>query len=339
MFSKKNYSYLVSEVAQAHEGSINLAHSFIDLVSNTGYDAIKFQVHLAEYETTHNDQFRKSSVNYYSDRFNYWKKMEFSTKQWIELSKFSRKRNLGFICSIFCEESIKILKKLPHLTAIKISSGEMFNYQLISELLKLNKPLIISTGMANFLEVSNLVKKIKKKSKKFHILHCVSQYPCKIKNLKINNISYLKKKLKINNVGYSDHSANKEVLLYAISQEASIIENHVCLNKKIYGPDTTSSLTIEEMEEIVKFRNIYYSLKNQKVSFLLDHSLKINKKLFSKSIALKNDISKGQIINKELLTLKKPGSGINPKFINKFNNKIAKKDLSRNKLLKWSDIK
>ena len=118
-------------MAQAHEGSVNLAISFIDLVKKAGYDAIKFQIHLSEFETTYNDKFRSGTKNFNSSRFEYWRKMELSLNDWIKISSYSKKVGLNFICSVFCNESIEILKKLPNLHSIKISSGEMYNKELI----------------------------------------------------------------------------------------------------------------------------------------------------------------------------------------------------------------
>lgn len=331
-------SFLVAEVAQAHEGSVNLAISFIDLVKKAGYDAIKFQIHLSEFETTYNDKFRPGTKNFNSSRFEYWRKMELSLNDWIKISTYSKKVGLNFICSVFCNESIEILKKLPNLHSIKISSGEMYNKELIILLKKLNKPFIISTGMASVIEIKNLISFLKQnKINNYHLLHCVSSYPTKLEDANLSKVNFFKKNYNIQ-LGYSDHTGIKEVIMTAVSLNCPIIENHICFNKKIIGPDTSSSLLPSEMKEISEFNNIYNYVLNSNFSEKKINKINNVKKLFSKSLSLNKNIIKGDIIKSEDITLKKPGTGLKFEDRKKVIGRRARQNLSKYKLLKLSDL-
>lgn len=334
----KKKSFLVAEVAQAHEGSINLAISYINIAKRCGYDAIKFQIHLTQYETTLDDKFRPGTINYNINRYNYWEKMEFTEDEWIKISNYCKKVDINLIISIFCFEAIEILKKLPHLYAIKISSGEMYNHELIQSVGSLKKPIIISTGMASTREILNLNKMLhKNKIKNFNILHCVSTYPTPIKNANLNKIIYFREKYQIN-LGYSDHTGNIDVIKAAISINTDIIEHHICFDKNVICPDTSSSLLPSEMKEISRFNTNFFLLFKNK--FVEDSMKKtqLNKKLFTKSLSLKNDLKKGEVLKKENLTLKKPGTGLNQNFQSRIIGKTAKKNLSCMKLIKLSDF-
>mgnify|MGYP001215536658 CR=1 FL=1 len=331
-------SLLVAEVAQAHEGSINLAITFINLVKEAGYDAVKFQIHLTEFETTYDDKFRKGTLNYNKSRFEYWKKMELSEQEWIKLSSYAKKIGLEFICSIFCTEAIDILNKLPNLHSVKISSGEMYNKNLILSLKNLNKPLLISTGMADTIEIKKLLGFLKNnKIKNYKLLHCVSSYPTKLADANLKKIIHFKKTLGIN-MGYSDHTGDKTVIMSAIAIQSPIIENHICIDRKIIGPDTTSSITPKDMKEISNFNKNFNFLFNGQYSRNNKSNTKNIKKLFSKSLSLNKDIQKGKKITEDDLALKKPGTGISVKSKRKFIGKIAKHNLSKHKLLKLSDV-
>ena len=125
-------TFIIAEIAQAHDGSLGYAHSFIDIAKKCGVDAVKFQMHYAEYESTINEKFRISLSSQYKNRFEYWKKMEFSKEQWLELKKHCDELDLEFMLSVFSHHALFNAKKLG-LNNIKISSGEIFNKPLIDE--------------------------------------------------------------------------------------------------------------------------------------------------------------------------------------------------------------
>ena len=162
---KKKKTILVAEIGQAHEGSLNIAHAMIDACADAKVDVVKFQAHLAEAESTLDEPFR---INFsYKDkkRFDYWKRMEFSYKEWESLYNHAKRKNLLFMVSVFSERAFDLIDKLD-VCAWKVSSGEINNTTLINKMVKTKKAIIVSTGMSknteikktiNYLKIKNLI--------------------------------------------------------------------------------------------------------------------------------------------------------------------------------------
>ena len=197
--------------------------------------------------------------------------------------------------------------------------------------------IYISTGLSTLNEINNKINFFKKKNTNFTLIQCTTKYPTKIKDVGINVLDNFKKKYKCK-IGLSDHTGSISPALYAISKEYNLIEVHVDFKTK-NNPDTSSSISFDELKIICNYRDDYWKLKTIKVNKdLISKSLKNFRKNFTKSLCLNKNLSKGQKIKRNDLTLKKPGNGINALKINSLIGKIAKKNLSDKYLLKWSDF-
>lgn len=329
--------FLIAEVGQNHEGSLSLAHAYIDAVASTGFDAIKFQTHIASAESTLNEKFRKPISNQFKSRYDYWKKMEFSESQWIELSKHAEEKNLVFLSSPFSMQAFNLLKKIG-MKAWKISSGEFFNPEIIDACVNTNKPILLSTGMSSLKEIDNIVKKFKQKKKDFLLFQTTSEYPLSLSRVGINIVDEFRKRYNCP-VGLSDHSGTIFPSIVCFSLMINAIEVHVIFDKNMSGPDSQSSITIEELKFLKLARDSIFSLRQNTIDKdKVSISLEKTKGLFSKSLALKKKVFKGNRILRNNLTLKKPGTGIPYEKINEVLNKVAKKDIPENLLLKKSDL-
>ena len=305
--SEKKPTFIIAEIGQAHEGSIKKAYKYINELSKTGVNAIKFQTHYAEHESTLDEKFR-IKIKKFKRRYDYWRSVEFSKKEWIKIKNYCNKKKLIFLSSVFSLKGLDVINKVG-VPVWKIASGEYKSDYMLKEIYKTKKPIIISTGLMNNKEIYNMHKELNKKKIIHAFLHCVSNYPVEIKNVGLNNIQNLRGKLNCQ-IGYSDHSGNFNVPISAIFFGASIIEVHAKLKKIDDGPDGTSSLTINEIKKLCSFRDDIYLLKNNAVNKnnLTANLIKI-KKIFGKSIALKKDMNKGSVISLKDLTYKKPGTG------------------------------
>lgn len=336
LVSKNSRPIIIAEVGQSHLGSVKKVKSIIKDMSKTGVDIIKFQTHLAKHESTLNEPFRIKNKNF-KNRIEYWRKMEFSLKEWKSIKKECEKSKLLFLSSPFSNEAVKILQKLQ-VKAWKIGSGEFFSTDMINKIIKTKKPIIISTGLSKLEEIKKMVDKLKKYKTNFVLMQCTSQYPLKIKEVGMNVLDIYKKKYKCF-VGFSDHTGSIYPSIYAMCKGASIIEVHVGDKKEEKNPDSSSSISFEELKQLCKARDEIYTMK----SFNIDKKnlskklLKI-KTIFTKSCALKNFMKKGQIIRKSDITFKKPGNGISQKNINKIIGKKLIKDVFSHNLLKLSDL-
>ena len=328
---------IVAEIGQAHDGSLGLAHAYIDAVAKVGVDVVKFQTHIASEESTLNEPFRIKFSKQDNNRFDYWKRMEFTEEQWKGLAEHAKEKNIIFLSSAFSSKAIEILKKID-IPAWKIGSGEFWSNQLFDLMIETGKPLWISTGMSSWKEIDDVVAKMQKLKYPFSLLQCTSRYPTDLSEVGINVISEMKKKYGCT-VGLSDHSGSIFPSLQAMACGAKLLEVHVTFNKGMFGPDTSSSLTIEDLSLLVKARDAFFQMnKNPVDKDVLSKELSSTRALFSKSIALKKDLSSGSILREEDLITKKPGTGISIKMKEKVIGKKLKKDVNSNCLLSWKDF-
>jgi N-acetylneuraminate synthase len=330
---------VIAEVGQAHDGNLNLAHSYIDAVYYAGASAIKFQTHFANHESSIQDKFR-TRVKYISDktRFDYWKRMEFTLDQWRQLKKHADYLGLIFLSSPFSFKAVDILQKLD-IQGWKIGSGEANNFPLIEKIAKTKKPIILSTGLSNFEEIDEAVNLIKKFHKNIAIMQCTSLYPCPKNMLGLNVISELKSKYKEFKIGFSDHSGNSLTSLAAKASGADFVEVHVVFDKHISGFDTKSSITITDLKNLVKnFSYFNQIFKNKVNKNLINKKLKRNKRLFEKSIILKKNMKFKEKIVLKYLDFKKPNRGIPAKDFKKILGKRMNKIKLKDSFLMKSDI-
>lgn len=317
----KNKPYLIAEIAQAHDGSLGILHSYIDAVAATGVQAIKFQMHIAEAESSIHEPFRVKFSKEDATRFDYWKRMEFSLEQWKEIKHHCDAVGLDFICSPFSNLAVDWLEEIG-IHSYKIGSGEVNNLLLLEKICKTGKPIIISSGMSSFSELDETVRFLNNKNATFSILQCTTAYPTKPEQYGLNVINELKERYNVP-VGFSDHSSFFSTGIAAVALGAEILEFHVVFHKEMFGPDTVASLTIEQTKLLVA--------AVEKISIALNNPIDKNnnenfqelKAIFGKSLALNKNLAIGHPITFDDLETKKP-SGFGISAI-KFQEVIGKK--------------
>ena len=328
---------LIAEVGQAHDGSLGYAHSFIDIVADSGFDAIKFQTHIADSESTKDEMFR---VNFsYEDefRYDYWKRMEFSKSQWEDLANHAHESGLMFLSSVFSTDAVDLLTDIK-IPMWKVGSGEFLSFELIDKLIETKKPILISTGMSSWSEIDRMVDYIRNKKSSVGVFQCTSQYPTPLDKVGINIIQEINDRYDCS-TGLSDHSGSVWPSILAISRGVSFIEVHVANHKKSFGPDTPASLTPDELLLISKARDAIIQMDSHPVDKSgVDGSLKNVRQLFTKSIAFTKDMKKGSVITSEVLTMKKPGNGLPTTQKNNLIGKVLNKDVNKNILIKYEDV-
>ena len=261
------------------------------------------------------------------------KKFELSLSEHIQLSKFCKINGLEYCCSLFHEDDVKYVNRLG-LKRIKIPSGEINNFFLLKKVAKLNKNLILSTGMSTDDEVSKAIRFLiinGQSKKKIVVLHCCSSYPTLVPDLNLNMIGYIKNRYKVS-VGFSDHSENIETPMMAVLKGAELIEKHVTLSKKMKGPDHKVSLNIKEfkrMISLVKDAEDAMGLSKKKVT----SSEKKNIFYVRKSLVSKKNINKGEKFTLKNLTAKRPVSGISVGKLEYILGKKAKKNYKKNEII------
>ena len=337
IISQEHKPFIIAEIGQAHDGSLGIAHSYIEAVAKAGVDAVKFQTHLANEESTEDDEFRINFSYQDNTRFDYWKRMEFSKDQWRGLYEHALEENLVFLSSPFSKKALEMLIEI-NVPAIKIASGEAINFNFLNLIAKSKIPVLLSTGMSYNNEIRRAVKLFKDKNIPIACMQCTSKYPLDYKDVGLNVMVDIMKNENII-VGYSDHSGSLFPPMNAMSKGANLIEVHVTFDKRMFGPDTSSSISIEELKQLVDYRDAVFQMDKSIVDKdQIAKELLPTRKLFTKSLSPIEDIKRGTVIDEKMLTLKKPGTGIPYEKINKIIGKKTNKSVSSNRLIKWSDI-
>jgi N,N'-diacetyllegionaminate synthase len=338
MIFGKNKTYIIAEVAQAHEGSLGIAHSYIDAAASAGVDAVKFQTHFAEFESSQSENFR-IKVKYSQDmsRFDYWRRMEFTRDQWLGLKMHCDELGVDFISSAFSIEAFKLLEDIK-VPLWKVPSGEVQNLQLIKLIAETKKPILISSGMSSFLELDQAINLIKNNHDKFIVMQCTSTYPCPPELIGMNMLQVFKNRY-FCDVGLSDHSGTIFPALTAVSLGAKVIEVHISFNKKMFGYDASSSISIEQLKILVEGIRFTDKMLSSPVDKDYQSLLLADvKNLFQKSIYVRNKIEAGEKICEDSLILKKPGDGILASSMDKILGKKATILLEPGHLLRWGDM-
>ncbi len=328
---------IIAEVGQAHEGRIEMAHNYIEALSKTGVDAVKFQVHIAEAESSIHEPFRVKLATQDKTRFDYWKRMEFTLQQWKELKKHCDEARVEFLASPFSNAAVDLLEEVG-VKSYKIGSGEVNNFLLLEKIARTGKPVILSSGMSSFEELGHTVAFLKKRKVEISILQCTTAYPTKPENYGLNVIGELKKQYGVP-VGYSDHSAKIETCVAAAALGAEILEFHAVFSRNSSGPDVSSSLEMEGIRQLVKaVRNIEIALKNP-IDKSDNSKFTDLKNIFEKSLAVNKDLPEGHKLRFEDLEAKKPKAyGVNAFEFEKVIGKKLNRNLNQWEFLNWEDI-
>ena len=327
---------IVAEVGLSYYGKLDIALELIDKVSDSGADAIKFQTHYADSESTVQEKFRKGHKFRFKTRYNYWKSHELDKNQWLKIKKYCKKKKILFSSSPFSVKSFKVLKSVG-VDFWKIGSGEFYSDDLFNLILKTNKPIVLSTGLSSYKEINNRVKILKKRGSNFLITQCTTKYPTSLKEVGMNVVNEFEKKFNCP-VGLSDHSGTIYPSIYSICDNVTkLVEIHVSRKDDLLNPDRSSSISFSDLNLICNIRSNVELLRNSKVNKdQVSKKLNKTKKLFTKSLALNKNLKKGTIVELNDLCLKKPGTGIRYKYLKKIVGKRLKKNLSDKVLIKWS---
>lgn len=331
-------TFIIAEVAQAHDGSLGILHSYIDALKGAGVDAVKFQVHIAEAESSIHEPFR---VNFsYEDktRYDYWHRMEFSKDQWVEIKKHCDDVGVEFMASPFSQAAIDLLEEVG-VVRYKIGSGEVSNFLMLEKICRTGKPIILSSGMSSFKELDAAVQFIEKRGNDLSILQCTTSYPTPHERLGLNVIDELKERYPQHTIGLSEHTAEIYAGIAAVAKGAEVLEFHAVFDKRMFGPDAKSSLTIDQIAELVKgVRAIESSLNHpiDKNDLTPYESLKA---IFEKSLSYNKDLALGHVITFEDLEAKKPANmGVSARDYTSIIGKVLTKNVSKWDFIQPSDF-
>ena len=329
----KSSTFIIAEIGVNHNGSVEIAKKMIKSASDCGVDAVKFQTFKSENLVTKTAQKAEYQQKNTSEDSQYemLKKLELSFDDFKELKDYASKQDVLFLSSPFDQDSVDLLEDLD-VQAYKLGSGELTNFELIDYVQKTGKPIIFSTGMATLDEIKETYGFIKDKNNAI-FLHCITGYPTCYEEANLNFIKTLQKELDVP-IGFSDHSPGIELPIAAVALGACVVEKHFTIDKTLEGPDHKASLNPNEFKAMVDaIRNVELAMGDGIRKFS-ENELEI-KKVARKSIVLNCDLSKESLIERSMLSIKRPGTGIEPKYINDIVGKKVKCDLNSETVLQW----
>ncbi len=307
LITKDSPSYIIAEIGSNHNRDFKKALALIDAAKSAGADAVKFQTFRAE---TLYSRYAPSFTHQEEKPFDIIKKNEVPWEWHSSLKDYCEGKDIDFCSTAFDLDAVELLEKIG-VPFYKIASSEKDNIFLLEKMAKTEKPIILSTGKADLEEVGRTLNYLSKhNSGPVALLHCVSQYPARYKDVNLRALITMKRSFNTV-VGFSDHTLDNVSALGAVSLGAKIIEKHITLDKKLPGPDHFFALEPEEFSHFVSsIRNLEqalgYSLKKVQGSELEDR-LKGNC-----SIHAAKDIPKGTKITKGMICIKRPALGISP---------------------------
>lgn len=332
-----NKPFLIAEVAQAHDGSLGMAHAFVSAAAVAGADAIKFQTHIASAESTRDEPFRVLFSKQDATRYDYWRRMEFTPEQWQGLAEHARECGLVFLSSPFSVAAVLLLDQLGT-PAWKIGSGELRSTDMMQAILATGKPILLSTGMASYTELDQLTAGFRCAGSPFAMFQCTSKYPSCLEEVGLNVLQKFRKRYACP-VGLSDHTGRTEPAMAAMAQGAAMVEVHVTFHRGMFGPDVPASLTFEEFATLAAFRDALEVMRTHPVDKdALAHSLADSRRIFGKSVAPVRDLPTGTVLDLSMLTLKKPATGIPPEHLDSLQGRRLRRNITADRLLQWSDL-
>jgi len=333
----ENQRLVIAEVAQSHDGSLGMAHSFIDAVADAGADAIKFQTHIAEAESTPDEPWRVKFSKQDKSRYDYWKRMEFSEEQWLGLKQHADERHLFFLSSPFSIEAVDLLARVG-VAAWKIASGEVNNGPMFERIASSSLPVLLSTGMSPLVEIDEAVDRVRAKGLPLAVLQCTSMYPTPLESVGLNMISVFRERYGCA-VGLSDHSGTIYAGLAAAALGASVIEVHVALSRMMFGPDVPVSLSCEDLARLVEgVRSIKTILSHPVDKDEMAQKLADVRRLFTKSLVARRSLPEGTVLEANHLRIKKPGTGIPPTRLSDLVGRRLRRPVVKDQLIKEADI-
>lgn len=341
MVVNKEKVFIIAEAGVNHNGSMKLAKELIDVAVAAKVDAVKFQTFIAENVISKHAEkadYQKTTTGQNESQLEMVKKLQLSFDQFDELKLYCEEKDIMFLSTPFDMQSIDFLKTMQ-MGLWKVPSGEITNVPYLQKIGSFNEEIIFSTGMSTLGDIENALAILidaGTQKENITVLHCNTEYPTPMHDVNLKAMLTIKHAFGVN-VGYSDHTLGIEVSVAAVAMGARVIEKHFTTSNLLEGPDHKASLEPDELKSLVSsIRNIEKAIGTG--IKLPTQSEKKNINIARKSIHLGKDIKKGKVLEFDDLVVKRPGNGIDPKFISEIVGCIAKEDLREDTLLHFNNI-
>jgi len=328
--------FLIAEIGINHNGNVEKAMKMIDIAADSGADAVKFQSFRV-------DKLMIPSQNHYAQKtgskesvYQMMRRCELSWENQEKLKKHADEKKILFLSTPFDEETVDFLDLLG-LPVFKIASSDITHVPLLRHVAAKGKPIFLSTGMSFLSEVGDALQVLRASgAKEILLMHCVSAYPTPPRNMNLRSLETLQSHFELP-VGISDHSEGILLPLIAVALGAVVIEKHFTLDKNNPGADHKCSMDPEDLRQLVRnLRDVEASLGDGRKR---PSDIEEEGRLFRRrSIVAAVDIRAQETIAPWMLSVKRPGSGLEPQYKERITGMVARRNISKNTILQWEDL-
>lgn len=310
------HTFIIAEAGVNHNGSLELAKQLIDIAAKAGADAVKFQTFKAERVATQDApkaDYQLQTTEESESQFDMLRKLELSHEQHLELMSYCLKQKIIFMSTPFDKESADFLDEIG-VPLFKIGSGEITNISFLEYVSRKGKPVILSTGMSFLSEVDEAVRTIRSAGcEKLALLHCVSNYPAAAEDINLRAMYTMTTAFQVP-VGYSDHTLGIEVAIAAVALGACVIEKHFTIDSSLSGPDHQASFEPDELSAMVKgIRTVEAAMGHGRKEPAPSEAG--TAAVARRSLVAARDITAGTILTKDMIDVKRPGTGLKPALL------------------------
>jgi N-acetylneuraminate synthase len=335
---EKQPCFIIAEAGVNHNGQLNIAKKLVDAAVSAKADAVKFQTFKAEGVVTDNAgiaSYAKKNIGKNLKQLEMIKHYELSYDEFKQLKKYCDHKKILFLSTPHSFDAIDFLEDL--VPAYKFGSGDLTNIPALQYASRKKKPILLGTGMATLQEVRTAIRTIHKSgNRQIIILHCTTNYPCPIEEVNLRAMLTMQNTLNCL-VGYSDHTIGLTVPVMAATLGAVVIEKHFTLDKTMPGPDHIASLEPEELKQMVTaIRNVETILGSYAKK--PTRSEQEIMKLVRKSIVASQSIKKGVILRRNMLEIKRPGTGLSPIHLQQLLGKKTKKSITKDEHIRLNMV-
>jgi N-acetylneuraminate synthase len=335
--SAESPCFVIAEIGNNHNGSVELARRLVDLAIEAGADCAKFQMRSmrALYGNAGDaaDAAEDLGAQYTLDLLS---RFQLSHEQLCSVFDYCKQRGIIPLCTPWDRESLAVLERYG-MQAYKVASADLTNHDLLEALARTTKPLICSTGMSTEAEIIDAVRLLRRHNAQYVLLHCNSTYPAPFKDI---NLGYLDRLKAIGDcpVGYSGHERGIAVAIAAVSRGAKVVEKHFTIDRNLEGNDHRVSLLPDEFKVMVQgIREVEQAMGGDAARRVSQGEM-MNREVLGKSLVARCDIRKGQTIGAEMIDVKSPGKGLAPYRKGELIGRHAPRDVKAGDFFYPSDV-
>ena len=331
--------YMIAEAGANHEGQIDKAFQLIDAALESGVDAIKFQNYTATKLTTKTAQKYWDDGNKNESQFEVFEKLDkLSNNDWQKIFDYAKQKGITCFSTPFDMDSVDLLESF-NVPAYKIASADITHIPLIKKIASKKKPIFMSTGMASLSEIHDAISAIHDEgNNEIILMHCITSYPTKPEDANLEMINKLSQEFPECVIGYSDHTLGTEIAALSVFYGSTCIEKHFTFDKNLkISRDHRLSLTPDDFKELKNKINLIEISRGTEIT---DH-IQVESdavKYARRSIVSISNIPKGTEITENMIDVKRPGTGISPKYFSKIIGSKTIKDITEDSTIQWDDI-